>query len=121
MNVGGTGDPTWAAQEDQDTGHFDLWMGTDGEVVRTHGRDVCAGDPCPLHGPSAHHLVTWPLRLRRVPGWPAERECPHGHWHPDPDDQAFREATRRVGRRTCEGCDGCCQAPGPSDERERER
>ena len=112
MHVGGLPDPARASQEDWDTGHRDLWVGENGEVIQTHGRDRCAGDPCPLHAPSAHHMVTWPLRLVRLSTWPAERGCPHGHWHPDPDDQHWRVKSLRRLPRVCVGCDGCCEVDG---------
>lgn len=103
-----------AGEDDWATGHYDLWAGDGGSLLRTHGRDVCAGDPCPLHLPGPHHMRRWRLRLRREAAFPAERLCPHGHWHPDPDDQAFR-LTRLGRRRVCEGCDGCCEGEAGGD------
>lgn len=71
-----------------------------GQKLLVHSEDVCV-PPCPIHGPSGHHMVTWPLhwngKERRL-----ERLCSHFMRHPDPDDLA-------------EGfdheCDGCCVPP----------
>ena len=82
-------------------------------VVRTHGPAKCAGRPCCVHNPSDHHMRTWPQNWRGDRGL-MERTCPHGVGHPDPDDIAFKAATR--GERyahyeAIHGCDGCCAQP----------
>lgn len=69
--------------------------------IRVHAKDRCAGQPCPIHNPSDHHMVTWDQRWRddrKI----MERVCEHGIGHVDPDDIT----TYRV-----HGCDGCCQPP----------
>lgn len=77
--------------------------------LRAHKRENCAND-CPLHGPSRHHMIPWPLHWRDDRGI-FERICPHGIGHPDPDTMAYIEKTK--GRSVYEdelvhGCDGCC-------------
>ena len=66
---------------------------------------ACAGRGCWVHHPSGHHMAAWPVVWRddlRI----AERLCPHGVGHPDPDDAAYRESVGSSG--TVHGCDGCC-------------
>ena len=85
-------------------------------IVNVHDSTKCAGYPCVMHRPSAHHMRDWPLNWRgdkRV----MERTCPHGVGHPDPDDAAYQH---RLGRAwmTVHGCDinpetgeRCCARP----------
>jgi hypothetical protein len=76
-------------------------------VHNAHPRGTCAGSGCALHGPSAHWLRDMPMRWSppEPGGGPGrmERRCPHGAWHPDPDDGRFR-AERGDGP----VCDPCC-------------
>ena len=62
-------------------------------VYNAHPAGACAGGGCALHGPSDHWARDMPMRWR----WNAElrtgfmeRDCPHGVFHDDPDDLAFR-------------------------------
>lgn len=73
--------------------------------LRTHGPEKCAGRACCVHNPSAHHMRDLPLVFRPDTG-KAERICPHGIGHPDPDDADYRRTLGPV----CDthGCDGCC-------------
>lgn len=70
-----------------------------GERLLVHPKGTCT-KPCPVHAPSAHHMVSWPLSWngarRRM-----ERLCSHYLGHPDPDDL--------VPVKDHEGCDGCCR------------
>jgi hypothetical protein len=107
--------------------------------MRTHNEMQCDGEPCVVHNPSDHHMKTWPIvyRMDRAVEMPptqigratiagpvfvlAERTCPHGVGHPDPDSIGF--ARRRGGGdfasvESVHGCDGCCR-PGsthPEDD-----
>lgn len=72
-----------------------------GALIVAHTVDVCAGLPCCIHAPSAHHMVTWRQHWRNDRRL-MERVCPHGIGHPDPDDRS----PDRV-----HGCDGCCVPP----------
>lgn len=83
-------------------------------LQNVHPATVCAGRPCVLHNPSAHHMRSWPT-LWRTDRRLMERTCPHGVGHPDPDDLTFHE---REGRSWMgvHGCDGCCAAPQPVSE-----
>ncbi len=72
-------------------------------LIKTHPPDRCAGNPCPVHNPSDHHMKEWPQNYRDDRGM-TERICPHGVGHPDPDD---------ISTDRTHGCDGCCQPPKP--------
>ena len=77
-----------------------------------HDKKQCAGQFCPFHNPSDHHMKTWPTYVRYDRGGMTERLCPDNHiGHPDPDSLAWMN---RVGRDDggAHGCDGCCQVPG---------
>jgi hypothetical protein len=63
-----------------------------------HPATQCAGEWCPLHNRSDHHMRDWPQHWRGD-RYLMERICPHGVGHPDPDDPS----TDRT-----HGCDGCC-------------
>jgi len=105
-------------------------------TVRTHSPMQCDGHPCVVHNPSDHHMNEWPIvyRIDRAVEMPAitiegstatavvrgpvfvlaERTCPHGCGHPDPDSLAF--ARRNGGEEfasteSVHGCDGCCRDP----------
>jgi len=91
-------------------------------VWGAHEGADCSG-ACALHGPSAHWARGMPLRwsFEEGRGGRMERLCPHGVWHADPDDMAFR---RRRGLprdwvwadSACRGCGcGCaCEEPAES-------
>lgn len=53
---------------------------------------------------SDHHMRRWPLWQGRR----AIRQCPHGVFHPDPDDVRW---ARRERREHAEECDRCCAKP----------
>ncbi len=58
-------------------------------AIDVHAPSQCKGAPCPFHAPSAHHMVDWPLNVRHDKSCLAERICPHGVGHPDPDSLAW--------------------------------
>ena len=75
-------------------------------LENVHSPGLCAGQACVVHGPSDHHMRSWPLTWRddkRV----FERSCEHGVGHPDPDDAAFLSRSGRD-HLTIHGCDLCC-------------
>ncbi len=79
-----------------------------GILTNVHRPDQCAGTFCWVHSPSDHHMVAWPINWREDKHT-AERLCPHGVGHPDPDDVGFNA---RAGRDVAiHGCDGCCAPP----------
>lgn len=92
---------------------YDLFSMEDGNLLKTHGPDQCAGNPCALHNPSDHPLSHAPMK------WDHSRNlmirwCNHGYWHPDPDDITFKHrSTSAAWAAQCEihRCDGCCQPP----------
>jgi len=65
-----------------------------------HLPHVCCDGPCPIHAPSDHHMRAWPLHWR-ADRHIAERVCPHGIGHPDPDQLLLDGGVH--------GCDGCCK------------
>lgn len=78
-----------------------------GVLRDVHHPNTCASDPgCIIHHPSQHHMRTWPIIWRADA--PAERVCPHGIGHPDPDSLAHlaRTLPDYIG---IHGCDGCCE------------
>lgn len=80
-------------------------------LVGVHPGTACEGRGCPIHHPTDHPMVTWPLLWRGDRGL-MERTCPHGVGHPDFDDIIWRRSLGVVGYvyRALEihGCDGCC-------------
>lgn len=81
-------------------------MAMPGPVVlrNVHNPSLCEGRGCPVHHPSDHRMVNWPLHWRADRGL-MERLCPeHGTGHPDPDDIAYKVS---IGL-TSEGVHGCC-------------
>lgn len=84
------------------------------ESVKTHGPDRCAGRPCCVHNPSDHGMRDFPLYFRMDRGGFAERVCPHGVGHPDPDslDYFAQQSSLDVGtfreERAWLGVHGCC-------------
>lgn len=87
--------------------------GTGQRILNVHAPEACAGGPCVIHAPSAHHMRDWPTHWRSDRGL-MERICEHGTGHPDPDSLAFirrsqgRSAARAEG---IHGCCGCCVDP----------
>lgn len=76
--------------------------------VHIHTADKCAGETCPFHNPSNHHMQDWPM-LVRLDNWGlVERKCRHGVGHPDPDSVAFFERIAPDSGTSIHGCDGCC-------------
>lgn len=79
-----------------------------------HPRAECV-PPCPIHAPTEHHMVEWPRSYHPDNGI-FERQCGHGHWHPDPDSIGYVRRTRGdddawgVSVHTC-AC-RCCVSPG---------
>jgi len=64
-------------------------------LYNVHDPAQCAGRPCAVHNPSAHHMRDWPQRWRGDRQM-IERLCPCGIGHPDPDDL------------NADGIHGCC-------------
>jgi hypothetical protein len=65
--------------------------------------------PCPIHAPSKHHMVTWPINIRET--LLTERLCAHGVGHPDPDSIVWMDDHSYPGAKGSwgvHGCDGCC-------------
>jgi hypothetical protein len=80
-----------------------VFVGPDGIPLHVHGPIRCR-PPCPIHWPSDHPQVTWPM------GWDERqgivtRLCAHGCAHPDPDDQQVRLHPDLADH----DCDGCCR------------
>lgn len=84
-----------------------LWTNTGQIAWNVHPPRLCEGRGCWVHHPSDHHMRQWPVHLRDDYGFvTAERICPHGVGHPDPDDLAYQKS---VGRDvSIHGCDDCC-------------
>jgi hypothetical protein len=88
---------------------------SDRVFLHTHEATSCAGRPCCIHNPSAHHMATWP-QLWRQDRYLMERTCPHGIGHPDPDHMSYVRmvAPDYASGEGVHGCDGCCQPDPPS-------
>lgn len=73
--------------------HFGLtesYTMPDGSVLRNvHVSEKCAGRPCVIHAPSAHHMLDMPLVWDNT-DHSFFRACEHGILHPDPDDLRFK-------------------------------
>lgn len=82
-----------------------------GRTLRVHPPEKCVGEPCCVHSPTNHHMVTWEQLYRGDRGF-MERICPHGIGHPDPDDLRVRTEPEAYG---VHGCDGCCRGEQPRD------
>lgn len=74
---------------------------------------------CPIHAPSDHHMVDWPVELRS--GGLMERICEHGVGHPDPDSYAYFESLnpKDAWAWGVHGCDGCCHTPEENNGEEK--
>jgi hypothetical protein len=79
------------------------------ELHNVHPGELCAGRPCPIHGPTDHHMRDWPLLWRDDRGI-FERICEHGVGHPDPDQLDYWRETGQ-GWQASHGCDRCCTPP----------
>ena len=77
-------------------------------VVKTHGEDRCAGQPCCVHHPSEHHMREWPLVFRLDRDALGERICPCGIGHPDPDSLAYMATGMSADDAAFLGVHGCC-------------
>lgn len=88
------------------TGYFDAadLVSMGGVILHTHHERACAGRPCCIHRPSAHHMRTWEQAWSQQLG-AVFRRCPHGRFHVDPDDLRSRGAA------LLHECDGCCLSP----------
>ena len=75
-----------------------------GTIERVHPPTVCAGENCCIHNPSPHSMVSFPQHFGRRGTVFMERECPHGFFHPDPDDPKTKDWIERR-----HNCDGCCK------------
>lgn len=90
----------------------------------THKPNECGGEHCVLHNPSDHHMSEWTIYIRLDREFAlAERLCPHGIGHPDPDSLSyirqqvsmmkkdFPMADKPYGPYASDvhGCDGCCR------------
>lgn len=76
-------------------------------LTGVHIAEECSGH-CPLHGPSEHSMLDFPLYWREDAGI-FERLCPHGIGHIDPDTLARLESIRIGEGWGVHGCDGCCK------------
>lgn len=56
-------------------------------------------------------MVDWPILIRHDRNCMAERTCPHGIGHPDPDSLGWMQSVG-IDDDGTHGCDGCCTAPG---------
>lgn len=77
-------------------------------IIAIHGRDRCAGSPCPFHNPSDHPLRYRPIIVRLDKMALVERLCEHGIGHDDPDSVAWLHSRGQVWA-GIHGCDGCCR------------
>lgn len=90
-----------------------------------HAKADCIGRNCVIHNPSAHHMHNWDINIRTDREYAlAERLCPHGVGHPDPDALAFirlkvdelryllppglKDKPYGPFASDIHGCDGCC-------------
>jgi hypothetical protein len=92
-----------------------------GTIKRVHEPTVCAGENCCIHNPSAHSMISFPQYFGRRGTVFMERECPHGFFHPDPDDPKSKDWVER--RHNCDSCcSGCYKGfPGKPDWWDDER
>ena len=76
-----------------------------GQIIRSHRSSNCFKYWCPIHNTSLHHMRTWKQMFDPATGVML-RVCPHGGYHPDPDDPfEFAAAKAHKGH-----CDGCCSS-----------
>ncbi len=74
-------------------------------TFRVHDYAHCIGGSCPLHNPTRHHMIAWPIILRE--SGLMERQCEHGVGHPDPDSLRYVDPYGFYALGV-HGCDGCC-------------
>lgn len=87
-----------------------------GVEILAHPPEDCAGQPCCVHNPSAHHMRAW-IQEWRGDKARMDRTCRHEIGHPDPDHIAYVLATQggaKASLQSIHGCDGCCRAPLPA-------
>lgn len=92
---------------------YDRFTDDSGVVWKVHKQTDCVPEFCSVHNPSDHPMKGAPVILRAgspfssKPHGFAERFCPHGIGHSDPDSVAFyaRQGSHGHG---IHGCDGCC-------------
>ena len=81
-------------------------------IERTfHPPTACKGEWCCIHNPSNHPMVEWPINIRETAL--AERLCPHGVGHPDPDSLVWITGVTAQESWGVHGCDGCCIGSDP--------
>ncbi len=73
-------------------------------LLKVHGPLRCR-PACPIHWPSEHRMVSWPLTWSEDLGV-LMRLCRHDISHPDPDDQQVRLHSELAEH----DCDGCCKS-----------
>lgn len=94
---------------------YDLYSVPRQGVVRVHGAAHCAGSTCCIHNPSDHHMNSWPMVFRFDKFDLAERTCPHGIGHPDPDSLRYLNTMLAPDAEayalSVHSCCGCCRIP----------
>lgn len=87
--------------------HGDVVALHSGILTGVHLVAQCSGHHCWVHNSSQHHMTTWPINWR-YDTYTAQRLCPRGIGHPDPDDVAYNAS---IGMDvSVHECDGCCAA-----------
>lgn len=83
-------------------------LGNGRKLVNVHSKSDCMG-PCPIHGPSDHHMKDWDLNWRSDLGI-FERICKCGVGHPDPDSLSYIRKTdpKLAESLSIHGCCRCC-------------
>lgn len=77
--------------------------------IWAHPPAACAGTACCVHNPSKHHMSEFP-QFWFDDTKSMARVCPHGVYHPDPDEVAFRQERStlwQIGWHPCCG-NKCC-------------
>lgn len=82
------------------------WINDNQTLTGVHNAEDCDLF-CPIHWPSNHKMLTWPLYWRQDAGI-FERICVHGIGHPDPDSLDHVEKVTGSDAWGIHGCDGCC-------------
>jgi hypothetical protein len=85
------------------------WVSGTGQELLVHNREVCNGEPCPVHNPTDHVMKDFPTHWRSD-RFIMERICPCGVGHPDPDDYRVRMGIEDG----VHGCCGCCVTGKPN-------
>jgi hypothetical protein len=90
---------------------MEYWTDDIGQSVMVHSEDRCSGK-CAIHNPSDHYMSSYP-RVWDDNQKMMTRLCPHGLFHPDPQQIQFfemlygPERAKKVTRHTPD--DSCCQ------------